>query len=160
MRKKILWITETAVMLALLVAVQGLTSGLGNQFITGSCVNLMAAISPFVAFLFGIGPKFIQLIPVIAVGNLVLVLVLSLLKSKQVWHSVVAWIVAAVAKFGTLYILMVKLVVPALVAGGTIPAKAAATIAVQFGWPQLVTALIGGGLALVIVPAVRKALKR
>ena len=176
MRKKILWITETAVMLALLVAVQGLTSGLGNQFITGSCVNLIlsvtalmvglwggvavAAISPFVAFLFGIGPKFIQLIPVIAVGNLVLVLVRSLLKSKQVWRSVVAWIVAAVAKFGTLYILMVKLVVPALVAGGTIPAKAAATIAVQFGWPQLVTALIGGGLAMAIVPAVRKALKR
>lgn len=176
MRKKILWITETAVMLALLVAVQGITSGLGNQFITGSCVNLIlsvtalmvglwggvavAAISPFVAFLFGIGPKFIQLIPVIAVGNLVLVLVLTLLKDKKLWRSVAAWIVAAVAKFGTLYLLMVKLVVPALVAGGTIPAKAAATIAVQFGWPQLVTALIGGGLALVIVPALRKALKR
>ena len=176
MRKKILWITETAVMLALLVAVQGITSGLGNQFITGSCVNLIlsvtalmvglwggvavAAISPFVAFLFGIGPKFIQLIPVIAVGNLVLVLVLTLLKDKKIWRSVAAWIVAAVAKFGTLYLLMVKLVVPALVAGGTIPAKAAATIAVQFGWPQLVTALIGGGLALVIVPALRKALKR
>ena len=176
MRKKILWITETAVMLALLVAVQGITSGLGNQFITGSCVNLIlsvtalmvglwggvavAAISPFVAFLFGIGPKFIQLIPVIAVGNLVLVLVLTLLKDKKIWRSVAAWIVAAVAKFGTLYLLMVKLVVPALVAGGTIPAKAAATIAVQFGWPQLVTALIGGGMALVIVPVLRKALKR
>ena len=71
MRKKILWITETAVMLALLVAVQGITAGLGNQFITGSCVNLVlavtalmvglwggvavAAVSPFVAFLLGIG---------------------------------------------------------------------------------------------------------
>ena len=179
MRKKILWITETAVMLALLVAVQGITSGLGNQFVTGSCVNLIlavtalmvglwggvavAAISPFVAFLFGIGPKFIQLIPVIAAGNLVLVLVLWSLLGRgknQLWLRLVAWLTAAAAKFAALYLLMVKLVVPALVAGGTIPQKAAATISVQFGWPQLVTALIGGALALLIVPVLRRALKR
>ena len=179
MRKKILWITETAVMLALLVAVQGLTAGLGNQFITGSCVNLIlvvtalvvglwggaavAAVSPFVAFLFGIGPKFIQLVPIVALGNLVLVLVYALVlkgKAKILWMQGITWIGAAVAKFLTLYLLMVKLVVPSLVAGGTLPQKAAAAMSVQFGWPQLVTALIGGAIALAIVPVLKKALKR
>ena len=36
MNKKVRWITETAVMLALLVALQALTKGFG-QFVTGSC---------------------------------------------------------------------------------------------------------------------------
>ena len=179
MRKKILWITETAVMLALLVAVQGITAGLGNQFITGSCVNLVlavtalmvglwggvavAAVSPFVAFLLGIGPKFIQLVPIVAVGNLVLVLIYALVlggKAKALWFQGAVLVGAAVAKFLTLYLLMVKLVVPALVAGGTLPQKAAAAMSVQFGWPQLVTALIGGAIALAITPVLRKALKR
>ena len=29
-----------------------------------------------------------------------------------------------------------------------------------FSWPQLITALIGGGIALLIVPVIRKALHR
>lgn len=179
MKKKILWITETAVMLALLVAVQGITSGFGNQFLTGSCVNLILAVtalmvgpwggavvalvSPFLAFLFGIGPKFIQLLPGIAAGNLVLVLVLSLMlgmKNKLIWIQAIAWLGAALAKFAALYLVMVKLLVPTLVSGGTIPSPAAATISAQFSWPQLITALIGTAIALAIVPLLRKALHR
>lgn len=176
---RILWITETAIMLALLVSVQGITAGLGNQFITGSCVNLIlavtalaaglwagavvAVVSPFLAFLFGIGPKFIQLLPAVAAGNLVLVLVLALVIGKErrtVWRNAAGWIGAAVAKFAVLYLLMVKLLVPTLVSGGVIPEKASLAISAQFSWPQLVTALIGGGLAVIIVPVLRKALKK
>ena len=89
MKKRILWITRTAVMMALLIALQWATSGLG-QFVTGSCVNAVqvvatlvgglwsgvavALLSPLCAFLLGIGPKLIQLIPAIALGNAVLVL--------------------------------------------------------------------------------------
>lgn len=179
MHKRILWITQTAVMLALLVAVQGITSGLGNQFVTGSCVNLIlavtalvvglwggvtvAAVSPFVAFLFGIGPKFIQLIPAVAVGNLVLVIVLSLVVGREqqpLWRNAAGWLGASLAKFAVLYLMMVKLLVPALVGGGVIPEAASVTIAAQFSWPQLVTALIGSGVALVIAPVIRKALKK
>lgn len=177
--KKILWIAQTAVMLALLVAVQGVTAGLGNQFVTGSCVNLIlavtalvvglwggavvAVVSPFVAFLFGIGPKFVQLLPAVAAGNLVLVVILSLLAGKNglpIWRKAVAWLAAAAAKFAVLYVLMVKLLVPALVGGGVIPAKASAVLATQFSWPQLITALIGGGVALLIVPMIRRGLKK
>ena len=84
MRNKILWITRTAVMVALLITLQWATSGLG-QFVTGSCVNAVlvvatlaagvwsgvavALLSPFCAFLLGIGPKLIQIVPAIALGN-------------------------------------------------------------------------------------------
>lgn len=183
MRKKILWITETAVMLALLVCLQWAGSlipePMAKQLVTGTLVNCVlavtvllagvwsgaavAAISPFMAFLLGIGPKFIQLIPVIAVGNLVLIAVLGWTlgkKCKPLWQQILAWFLAALAKFGVLYLLMVVLVLPALVNGGAVPAPAAVTISAQFSWPQLVTALCGGGIALVITPALRKALRK
>jgi hypothetical protein len=176
---KILWLTETALMLALLVAVQGATAGLGNQFVTGSCVNLIlavtalvvgawggavvATISPFLAFLFGIGPKFIQLLPGIAAGNLVLVLVLSLVirgSNVPLWRRCLGWLAAAAAKFAVLYLVMVQFLVPTLVDGGVIPGKASAVLSAQFSWPQLITALIGGGVAVLLAPTLRKALNK
>ena len=48
MNKKIRWITETAVMLALLVALQALTKPMG-QLVTGSCVNAVLAITVLLA---------------------------------------------------------------------------------------------------------------
>lgn len=175
MRKKILWITETAVMLATLIAVQALTSGLGNQFVTGSCVNLIlavtalvagpwsaavvAVVSPFMAFLLNIGPKFVELVPGIALGNLTLVLILGFVlgkKNRAVWLQILTGIGAAVAKFAVLYIVVVKLLLPLTGA----PAKAMAMISVQFSWPQLVTALIGTAVALSIAPLIKKALPK
>ena len=98
MNKKTLWITETAVMIALLVALQWATKPLG-QFVTGSCVNLVlgvsvlvgglwcgltvALVSPFFAFLLGIGPAFLPIVPMVAVGNMVLVVILHLLASRD-----------------------------------------------------------------------------
>ena len=80
MKKRILWVTETAVMLALLIVLQWATKPLG-QIVTGSCVNAVlvaavllgglwcgltvAVISPFCAFLLGIGPQLIAIIPAI-----------------------------------------------------------------------------------------------
>jgi thiamine transporter ThiT len=51
MNKKIRWITETAVMLALLVSLQAITKPLG-QLVTGSCVNAVLAITVLVAGLY------------------------------------------------------------------------------------------------------------
>ena len=72
MNKKIRFITETAVMLALLVALQAVTKPLG-QLVTGSFVNTVlavtvlfaglysgitvAVISPVLAYLLGIAPQ-------------------------------------------------------------------------------------------------------
>ena len=83
MSKKVRWITETAVMLALLVALQALTKPLG-QLVTGSCVNAVLAVSvllaglssgiivalasPVLAFLLGIAPQLVT-VPAIMVGR-------------------------------------------------------------------------------------------
>lgn len=174
MKKKTLWIAETAVMIALLVALQGLTKPAG-QFVTGSCVNLIlgvstlvgglwcgltvALLSPFFAFLLGIGPALIQIVPAIAVGNIVLVLVLWLICRKVKKLSPLSYggaVAASVCKFAVLYALVVLLLLPLL----GLPEKQVAMMSAMFSWPQLVTALIGSFLAVTISPAIRKALHR
>ena len=174
MKKKTLWIAETAVMIALLVALQGLTKPAG-QFVTGSCVNLIlgvstlvgglwcgltvALLSPFFAFALGIGPALIQIVPAIAVGNIVLVLVLFSLCRKAKKLSPLSYggaVVASVCKFAVLYALVVLLLLPLL----GLPEKQVAMMSAMFSWPQLVTALIGSFLAVTVSPVIRKALHR
>ena len=124
MKKRILWITETAVMLALLIVLQWATKPLG-QIVTGSCVNAVLAvavllgglwcgltvalISPFCAFLLGVGPQVIAIVPAIALGNAVFVLVLHFVYDKNIWRRVWAWLSAALGKFGMLYLVVVQL---------------------------------------------------
>jgi len=160
-------ITRTAILIALLVALQYATRPLG-QLVTGSCVNLVlavaamfcgvwsgvivAVVSPFFAYLLGIAPQ-VWLAPAIALGNVAYVVVIALLSGKlQGVKGGAAGVAAgAVCKFAVLYLVVVQLLIPM----GNLPAKVAA----QFSWPQLVTALIGGAVALLIVPTLRKAFK-
>ena len=171
--QKTLWITRTAVMAALLVALQWVTKPLG-QFVTGSCVNLVLAtaalvgglwcgltvaiISPFFAFLVGVGPALFPLVPLVSVGNAVLVMILwALCREKKLSAlSFVAVALAAVGKFLTLWLLVVKLAVPAL----HLPEAAAAVMSLSFSWPQLITAAIGGTLAVTLSPVIRKAVEK
>ena len=181
MSKKIRWITETAIMLALLVCLQALTKPMG-QLVTGSCVNtvlaisalvgglssglVVALISPVLAFLLGIAPQILT-VPAIMVGNSVFVILLSLLadkSGKKIVKQVIAWIVAAAAKFAALYAIVVLLICgvlsESLLASGALKAPMLKALPATFSWPQLITALIGGGLALVITPVLRKALHK
>lgn len=181
MKKKILWITETAVMLAALVALQYVTKPLG-QLVTGSCVNLVLAvtvllvgasggvtvalISPVMAYLLGIAPQILT-VPAIMVGNTVFVLMLHALVSRsegKISVQVTGWILAAVAKFAVLYLIVAKLICGVLaedlLASGALKEPMLQALPATFSWPQLFTALIGGGLALLIVPTVRKAVKK
>lgn len=181
MNKKIRWIAETAIMLALLVTLQALTKGFG-QFVTGSCVNavlavtvlvaglssgiIVALVSPVLAFLLNIAPQILT-VPAIMVGNTVFVLLLYLIagaKNASIIKRAAAWLVAAVAKFVVLYIIVAKIICgvlsASLLAAGTLKEPMLQALPVTFGWPQLVTALIGGGIVLLITPVIRKALKR
>ena len=181
MSKKIRWITETAVMLALLVSLQALTKPMG-QLVTGSCVNAILAVSalvgglscglvvalcsPVLAFLLGIAPQILT-VPAIMVGNTVFVVLLSLLADKtgkNLVKQVVAWISAAVAKFAALYAIVVWLICgvlsESLLASGVMKAPMLKALPATFSWPQLFTALIGGAVALVITPVLRKALHK
>ena len=181
MSKKIRWITETAIMLALLVTLQALTKPAG-QLVTGSCVNTVLAvaalvgglgsgltialISPVLAFLLGIAPQILT-VPAIMAGNSIFVVLLSLLadkSGKNIAKQVIAWIAAAVAKFVVLYAIVVGLICgllsESLLASGALKAPMLKALPATFSWPQLITALIGGAVALVIVPVLRKALHK
>lgn len=48
----------------------------------------------------------------------------------------------------------------ALLGAGILKAPMLNALPATFSWPQLVTALIGGGIALLIVPVLRKALHK
>ncbi len=177
MKKNILWITRTAVLLALLVCLQWVTKPLG-QLVTGSCVNAVLAVaalfcgmgsglcvallSPVCAYLLGIAPQLVT-VPAIMAGNSVYVLLLALLAGRPLWRNIAAWLAASAAKFAVLYVLVVK-VVCGLAAGylqqqGLLKAPMLKALPGMFTWLQLFTALIGGAVALAITPVLRKAIK-
>ena len=64
-------------------------------------------------------------------------------------------VLAAVLKFAALYLVLVKLVAPAIVPAAKLP-----VVTASFTWPQLVTAGIGGVLACLLVPVIEKALQK
>lgn len=172
--RRAVYITETAVMTALLIVLQAATKPAG-QYVTGTCVNAVLALSvlavglwsgitvallsPFFAFLLGIGPQLFPIVPSIAVGNLVFVLLMALLaggKELPLWRRAAAWLAAALAKFAVLYLLVVKLLCAVL----PLKEPQIAMFTVMFSYPQLATALAGGGIALLLAPLLRRALKR
>ena len=176
---RIRWMTRTGLLMALLVALQWGTAGTqayAGQYITGSCVNCVLAVaalfgglwsgiavavlSPFCAFLLGIGPKVIQVVPCIALGNAVFVLCLYFLMGRKIrpfWQQAGMLVISAAAKFAVLYTAVVLVLIPIM--GEALASKQAQMLTVMFSWPQLVTALLGGTAALLVLPLVRKAVK-
>lgn len=180
MKQKILWITETAAMLALLVVLQAVTKPLG-QLVTGSCVNAVLAvavllcgmgsgltvalISPVCAYLWGIAPQILT-VPVIMLGNAAFVFVLRMAGggTKNIWKNVTALLAAALGKFALLYLLVkygiCGILADTLMEQGLLKGPMLTALPATFGAMQLVTALIGGTLALLIVPVLKKALRK
>lgn len=181
MSKKIHWITKTAVMLALLVTLQAVTKPMG-QLVTGSFVNAVlaisvlvgglgcgvtvAVISPVLAFLLQIAPQILT-VPAIMVGNSLYVVILHYVagkESRNLLRQVIAWIASAAGKFAALYAVVVWLICGVLseqlLASGALKPPMLQALPATFSWPQLVTALIGGGVAMTIVPLLRKALRK
>jgi len=170
--KNVLWITRTAVFIAATVALQVLTAQLGNQYITGSVVNMMlilsvmtcklptsltvAATTPVMATLLGVGPLW-PLVPFIAAGNMVLVTAWHFIGNMKLpvkyVSYVIALVVAAAAKFAVLYFGVVKIAIPHILGlpDGNI-------LSIMFSFPQLITASIGGACALALLPAISKAI--
>lgn len=173
-------------MLALLVTLQALTKPMG-QLVTGSCVNAVLAvavllsgmssgitialISPVCAYLLGIAPNFVTALPIM-IGNVCFVVLLRLIAGnthKPDWRQPTALISAAFVKFGVLYLLVVKIIC-GLASNALLGKKLGENVVLappmlqmlpaMFTWPQLFTALIGGGLALLIVPTLRKSLHK
>jgi hypothetical protein len=178
-KKRILWITQTGVFIALLLTAQMFTRPFG-QFVTGSCVNfilvascilvglpsaaVVAVLSPLFAFmLIGI-PAFPVLIPFMMAGNLALVIAIHFISGKSFtelnWLSYIRYgiaaVIAAVLKFLVLWIGIVRIALNFI---PDIRQPQIEAMAAVFSWPQLVTALIGSTLALAVMPYLSKAIK-
>jgi len=173
--KRVFWITRTAVLIALLIVLQAVTMLFGSTIVTGAIVNLIliisvmtcglptgltvAIISPVMAKALGIGPLW-SLIPFIAVGNLVLILIWhfvgNIKMSQKYVPSILALIIAAISKFLILYIGIVQIAIPLLL---NLPEKQATVISGMFSFQQLLTALTGGIIATIILPTLKKAIK-
>lgn len=180
MNSKIHWITRTALLLAVLILAQYIGSLFGGQFIgqliTGSIVNMtliiagvlvgyssglaIAIISPIIANFIGIGPKLVELVPVIILGNIVIVLAVTFFfrlanNNKgivSVGISLGGIIIGAVAKFIVLWSSAAK-ILPALGVNVMPP------IIKMMSWPQIITATAGGILAFIILPTLRIAVR-
>lgn len=191
MKNRIRNITYTALLLALLICLQWAGSQIAvpmaKQLVTGSLVNCvlavsafavglwgcvaLAVISPVMAFLLGIAPNFITVVPIM-VANTCYVLLIRFIAGKEMklsWRKPVAVVTAATAKFAVLYLLVVQVVCN--VASPQLLGKKIGDIVVlapkmlqmlpaMFSWPQLVTALIGGFVAIALIPVLKKSLRQ
>ena len=178
-KKRVLWITQTGIFLAILFVAQIFTRPLG-QFVTGSVNNMifilsvmliglssaivLCVASQILVVVTGTVPlvqTFPQLMPVIIAGNIVLVILWHIIALKQEKRSkireIIAIAAAAFVKFIVLYIGIVLLVVP-LILG--LPEPQASTVSALFSWPQLVTAAIGGAIAILLYGPLSKALSK
>jgi uncharacterized membrane protein len=152
------------VLLALTLAVQFL--GL-PQWFTGPLVNaflllasllvgmgsgvVIGLLTPWIALLRGIlPPPLAPMVPFIMLGNALLVIIFSLITRKRevLWLNVLALVLAASGKY-----LLLSQAVRYLV---EVPPRVAQAMQI----PQLLTALAGGAIALLIGKAVKRALGR
>ena len=149
------WMSRTAILLAIALVFQ---MGGFPQFITGPLINtvlylaamivgwqggmLIGILTPVIASIRGIlPPPLTPLIPFIALGNSILVILFFWLQSK---NKIAGIIIASLAKF-LLLVSAVKLVV-----------QVPPAIAQMMSFPQLITALVGGAIALVLAHFFKK----
>ena len=151
-RNKIIFVSRTGILLAAALAVQ---MGGFPQLITGPLINTVLYLSalligswggiiigictPVIAFMRGILPQPLgPMVPFIALGNSILVVIFILLKGK---NEILRIGLASLLKYLILYISVSCIV--------DVPPK----IAQIMGLPQLFTALSGGIIALLVYRA-------
>lgn len=180
--KGLLLVLQTAMLLALMLVFQQLRLLLGNTLVStiiiGSLVNLVLVVaagtvgwrgsvvlgilSPVVALIEGHLPLPV-LIPFVAAGNIVISVVFELVErkkneDKRMWAAVA---LSSIAKTAALYALIVLFFLGVMLPGMGLPANKAAAmttaLSLSFSWPQLVTALIGGAIAVPVIKRLRQA---
>lgn len=158
MDKKTRTLTRAAILLAIALVFQFIKMG---QLITGSGINgvliiaaeicgwpwsaAIGAITPFMALVLGVQPPaMVPVIPFIVAGNILYGGIYSIFKSR---NKVIAVGFAAIIKFGLLYATVNYFV------------SVKPPIQAALSFPQLMTALIGGGIALIIIEVLNRSNK-
>jgi hypothetical protein len=172
MKAGALRITRTAIFIALLTGLQFMTAPLG-QLVTGPVINLVLIVSvmtcglstgltvgllsPVFAKIIGIGPLW-PLVPFIMAGNSTLIAVWHFMGGMRFANArtvrLATLITAAAAKFMVLYIGIVRIAVPYAL---NLPERQAQVITGTFSIAQFITALLGGAMAALALPAINKA---
>lgn len=171
MKSKVRFLTRTALLLAVAIAFQifGQLIPLYNNFIVGPVVNAVllvatasvgfwsgvsiSVIAPLVSAFTNkapIAPLVLGFSPFIIIGNVILVLFFHLFRKKKsiafIPGPVLGVAAGSVLKFVFLYSAIS--VFTSLV---EMKPQQAVTLTNLFSWPQLVTAIIGGAIALIIL---------
>ncbi len=145
-----------------------------NQLITGSLVNLIlivsgaaiglwpgvtvGVLSAILATLLGVGPIFPLITPAIAVGNALIVLVTWLFFRKSAKPGYTATNLAGVVSGAAVKCAFLWITVPMLFQFiPEIKPPQIAALSIMFSWPQAITGVVGGLLALAVLPALKKA---
>ena len=152
-----------------------------TQLVTGSLVNMLlvlatglvgtgsgviiGVLSALLATLLGIGPPFPQISPVIALGSALLVLVASaaFYAEKRLNQGRAAWpvLIMGVLLGAAIKCAFLWFAVPRVLAFiPELKAPQLAALSLMFSWPQFVTAILGGALALMMLSPLRRALRQ
>lgn len=160
-------IAQTGLLLAMAIVFQIIGRNIPsiNQFFVGpmiNCILILTAficgiwwgaavgvLTPLLAYFVGqLAAPMAPFIPFIMVGNLIFVFVVSLFLKGDLVKRIIGVIVGALCKYGFMTLASRKLVV---LFGLKFPPKVAKALAINMSLPQLITALIGGGFALIII---------
>lgn len=156
--------TATLVKFITLVGIATIVPLFHQQWLTGPLVNavffigvimlgtqntiLLALLPSTIALSVGLLPAVLApMIPFIIISNTLMILVFAGLKEKNYWLGVG---VASLLKF--LFLLSTSSVVVNLL----LKKQIAATVSAMMSWPQLITALLGGLIAYIILRAFKK----
>ncbi|MBC7765941.1 MAG: hypothetical protein H7Y41_05600 [Hyphomonadaceae bacterium] len=169
-KNSVRYLTRTALLLALTLLFQiqlknMLGPGLHTQFIVGSMVNLgilvavgmvdvssgmlIGAITPFFA-----GLAMPQIMIPVAIGNMLIAGIFGLYVEREPWVGLIA---GAAAKAVGLYFVVNFWIIPYY--GGQFKAPIRDAMAFSFSWPQFVTAMIGGSIAIYLIRTLKKVLQ-
>ncbi len=156
------FITFTAVLLALCVVVQQFKTV--SQYITGPIVNAILIIAALAVgvwsgiavgvlsavFAWLINPAPVmqmvpQMVPLVALGNVVIVLLVYAFRNKQL---IVGMVLGSLAKFAVLTAGVLWVIIPLFTAN--VPDQVKAAMTAMFSYNQLITALIGSVIAYLL----------
>ncbi len=165
-------LTRTAVLLALTLVLQALGRylaafiGPNNNFIVGPLVNacliiaaasvglwsgsLIAIMAPFGAVLTGAAIP-LPFIPFIAVGNFLLVLFFYISKKNYYLGILIGSVAKSGFLFASVYFFLYMFKAALNIKPGIVKA-----MYMTFSWQQLITALLGGAIALAVIKALGK----
>ncbi len=180
-------LTRTALFIALVVLAQfigtyfpGSSILIGpirlGQIITGSLVNMtlivsvpfcglagsvsVGVISSVLATLLGMNLPLPQMLPIVAIGNVVIVTIMWFFFKKATTDNIFSFkiafagiLVGSILKASFLWVGVAFIIIPLF----TPSPQLATVLLLNFSWPQLITATLGGILALSLIRPLKKA---